>query len=147
MPDEKGRPVVACIEDQPDIVELIELILKRKNFAVLKAYDGDEGLEMVRRHKPDVILLDLMMPGLDGWKFHAAVREDPELSHIPVIYVTARASAEERLRALEEEGAAAYIIKPFSPRELVQIIEEVLANAQQKNQEKSTQPDDTQETN
>ncbi len=147
MPDEKGRPVVACIEDQPDIVELIELILKRKNFAVLKAYDGDEGLEMVRQHKPDVILLDLMMPGLDGWKFHAAVREDPELSHIPVIYVTARASAEERLRALEEEGAAAYIIKPFSPRELVQIIEEVLANAQQKNQEKSTQPDDTQETN
>ncbi len=135
MPDEKGRPVTAFIEDQPDIVELVELILTRNNFAVVKAYDGDEGLELIRRVKPDVVLLDLMMPGLDGWKLHAALREDPDLCHIPVIYVTARASAEERLRALEEEGAAAYIIKPFSPRDLVKTIKDVLARARTENSE------------
>lgn len=121
--------VIAVIEDQPDIVDLLELILTRNNYKVLRAYDGDEGLQMVREHKPDVVLLDLMIPGLDGWKFHKALREDPEISHIPVIYVTARASQEERLRALEQEGAAAYIIKPFSPRELIETIEHVLAQA------------------
>ncbi len=123
---ETRRPVIACIEDQPDIAELIDLILQRKGYTVLKAYDGDEGLALVREHKPDLILLDLMMPGLDGWRFHAQLREDPELRDIPVIYVTARASAEERLRALEKEGAAAYIVKPFSPRELLEIIEQTL---------------------
>ncbi len=119
--------VIAVIEDQPDIVDLLELILQRKNFTVLRAYDGAEGLKLVREYKPDVILLDLMMPTLDGWEFHKALREDPEISDIPVIYVTARASQEERLRALEEEGAAAYIVKPFSPRELLETIEEVLS--------------------
>ncbi len=125
MPHER-QPVIACIEDQPDIAELIDIILRRKGYLVLKAYDGDEGLALVREHRPDVILLDLMMPGLDGWRFHAQLREDPELKDIPVIYVTARASTEERLRALEQEGAAAYIVKPFSPRELIDIIERVL---------------------
>ncbi len=121
--------IIAVIEDQPDIVDLLELILKRKNFKVLRAYDGAEGLRIVRQHKPDVILLDLMMPTLDGWEFHKALRSDPEIATIPVIYVTARASQEERLRALEEEGAAAYIVKPFSPRELLETIEEVLARS------------------
>ncbi len=129
MPQER-QPVIACIEDQPDIAELINLILKRKGYTVLKAFDGDEGMALVKEHKPDVILLDLMMPGLDGWRFHAQLREDPELKDIPVIYVTARASAEERLRALEEEGAAAYIVKPFSPRELIDIIDQVLQRKQ-----------------
>ncbi len=126
MGEETRQLTIACIEDQPDIVELIELILSRQGYRVLKAYDGDEGLALVREHKPDVVLLDLMMPGLDGWEFHEAIRNDPELQHIPVIYVTARASAAERLRALEEEGAAAYIIKPFSPRELLDTIHKVL---------------------
>ncbi len=127
---EGKQRIIAVIEDQPDIVDLLELILKRKNYKVLRAYDGDVGLELVRKYKPDVVLLDLMMPTLDGWEFHKALREDPEIADIPVIYVTARASQEERLRALEEEGAAAYIVKPFSPRELLQAIEQVLARSE-----------------
>lgn len=127
---EGKQRVIAVIEDQPDIVDLLELILSKQNYKVLRAYDGDVGLELVREHKPDVVLLDLMMPTLDGWEFHKALREDPEISHIPVIYVTARASMEERLRAMTQEGAAAYIVKPFSPRELVETIEEVLARTE-----------------
>ncbi len=127
---EGKQRVIAVIEDQPDIVDLLELILSKQNYKVLRAYDGDVGLELVREHKPDVVLLDLMMPTVDGWEFHKELREDPEIAHIPVIYVTARASMEERLRAMTEEGAAAYIVKPFSPRELVETIEEVLARAE-----------------
>lgn len=128
----KGREyVIAVIEDQPEIVDLLELILSKKNYKVLRAYDGDVGLELVREYKPDVVLLDLMMPTLDGWEFHKALREDPEISHIPVIYVTARASMEERLRALTKEGAAAYIVKPFSPRELWEAIEKVLPRSEE----------------
>ncbi len=126
MGEGRSQPLVLIIEDQPDIVDLIDLILQRGGYQVLRAYNGTEGLELTRKHKPDVVLLDVMVPGLDGWEYHAAVRDDPELRHIPIIYVTARASAEERLRALDVEGAAAYIIKPFSPKELLQTIEYVL---------------------
>ncbi len=126
MSEGTREPLILIIEDQPDIVDLIDLILQRGGYRVMRAYNGTEGLELTRKHKPDVVLLDVMVPGLDGWEYHAALREDPELRHIPVIYVTARASAEERLRALNEEGAAAYIIKPFSPRELLRTIEYVL---------------------
>lgn len=126
MADADREPLILIIEDQPDIVDLINVILKRGGYRVLRAYNGTEGLELTKKHKPDVVLLDIMVPGLDGWEYHKAVREDPELRHIPVIYVTARASVEEQVRALDQEGAAAYIVKPFSPRELLTVIDYVL---------------------
>lgn len=129
MTDEARRLKVVVIEDQPDIVDLIELILARKGYEVLRAYTAEEGLRLVQEHRPDVVLLDLMMPQTTGWDVHRAMQQAPELRRIPVVYVTAKASASDRLRALEEQGAAGYVTKPFGPGELLEAIERALSES------------------
>jgi len=126
MTKDTSSPLVIVIEDQADIVDLIELILARKGYRVMRAYTADEGLHLVEQHHPDLVLLDLMMPQTDGWEVHRAMRQDPDLAQIPVVYVTAKASAADRLRAIEEEGAAGYVTKPFGPRELMEAVESAL---------------------
>src|SRR3989337_4566126 len=89
MADEPKR--VVCIEDEPEMIDLVRLILGRKGFEVLGANGGVEGLEAVRREKPDLVLLDLMMPDMDGWEVYQQIKADPARRAIPVVVLTAKA--------------------------------------------------------
>jgi DNA-binding response OmpR family regulator len=120
------KPTILCIEDEEEMIELITLILARHNYNVVGALGGQAGLDSVRELKPDLVLLDLMMPKMDGWELLQRVRADPELQQIPVIVVTARASEIDRVFGLQIARVQGYITKPFGPQELVQSVQRVL---------------------
>jgi len=109
---------ILVIEDEPDILEIMEYNLRREGFRVTGARDGVEGLDKVKAEFPDVILLDLMLPGLDGLELCRSLKRDPTLRSIPVIMVTAKGEIDDVVKGLEA-GADDYISKPFSPKELV----------------------------
>jgi len=123
----EGKKVL-CIEDEPEMIDLIKLILERKGFQVLGALGGREGLDIIRRERPDVVLLDLMMPDMDGWEVYRQMRADESLKDIPVIVVTAKAQNIDKVLGLHIAKVDAYIIKPFGPRELVESVEKVLSS-------------------
>ncbi len=93
MADSQGPLKVVCIEDEPEMIELIKLILGRRNFELIGAVGGREGLGTVREVKPDLVLLDLMMPDMDGWEVYQQMKADEDLSTIPVIVVTTKAQS------------------------------------------------------
>ncbi|HUF84123.1 MAG TPA: response regulator [Acidimicrobiia bacterium] len=115
--------LVLVVDDDPDIVELIQLNLELAGHRVITAGDGKAALDAVQRETPDAILLDLMMPGLDGWAVIDKLksRSDREVSEIPVFMVTARAEPQNRIRG-GIEGAIRYITKPFDPAKLADMI-------------------------
>ena len=117
---------VVCIEDEPEIIDLIRLILGRKGFELTGATGGMEGLEAIRTVKPDLVLLDLMMPDMDGWEVYQQMKADPELKNIPVIVVTAKAQSIDKILGLHIAKVDDYVTKPFGPQELLQSIERVL---------------------
>ena len=125
MAEEKKR--VLCIEDDTEMIDLIRLILERKGFEVLEAVGGKEGLEMSRREMPDLILLDLMMPEVDGWEVFRQVRADEQLKDIPVIVVTAKAQSIDIVLGLHIAKVDGYVTKPFGPQELLKSVNKVLA--------------------
>ncbi len=109
---------VLTIEDQPDIRRLIRMTLEFKGLRVIEAGDGIEGLRLARDEKPDLILLDVMMPGMDGLTVGKTLTADPVLSRIPVIMLSALGSAGDVDAGLQC-GVQAYLVKPFSPWELL----------------------------
>jgi len=117
---------VVCIEDELEMIDLIKLILGRRGFEFTGAMGGREGMEAIRRVKPDLVLLDLMMPDMDGWEVDQQIKTDEELKHIPVIIVTAKAQSIDRVLGLHIAKVDDYITKPFGPQELLQSIEKVL---------------------
>ncbi|MGQ9626110.1 MAG: response regulator transcription factor [Anaerolineae bacterium] len=121
-----SRKRVLCIENEPEMIDLIKLILERKGFEVLGALGGREGLEVIRREKPDLILLDLMMPDVDGWEVYRQMKADEELRNIPVIVVTAKAQSIDKVLGLYIAKVDDYITKPFGPQELLESVEKVL---------------------
>jgi DNA-binding response OmpR family regulator len=118
---------VVCVEDEPEIIDLIRLILGRKGFDLTGATGGLEGLEAIRRVKPDLVLLDLMMPDMDGWEVYQQLKADPELKGIPVIVVTAKAQSIDKILGLHIAKVDDYVTKPFGPQELLQSVERVLS--------------------
>ncbi len=118
---------VVCVEDEPEIIDLIRLILGRKGFDLTGATGGLEGLEAIRRVKPDLVLLDLMMPDMDGWDVYQQMKADSELKNIPVIVVTAKAQSIDKILGLHIAKVDDYVTKPFGPQELLQSVERVLA--------------------
>lgn len=118
---------VVCVEDEPEIIDLIRLILGRKGFDLTGATGGLEGLDAIRRVKPDLVLLDLMMPDMDGWEVYQQMKADPELKNIPVIVVTAKAQSIDKILGLHIAKVDDYVTKPFGPQELLQSVERVLA--------------------
>jgi CheY-like chemotaxis protein len=117
---------VLCIDDEPGVVELITLILKPQNIQVEGANSGPEGLEVMRQNPPDAVLLDIMMPDMDGWEVYRQMKEDDELKEIPVIIVTARNSSFEEIIARERAGVNDYVTKPFVPNDLRSSLSKVL---------------------
>ncbi len=117
---------VVCIEDEPEMIELIKLILGRKNFQLIGAVGGREGLGVVRKEKPDLVLLDLMMPDIDGWEVYQQMKADEELKDIPVIIVTAKAQSIDKVLGLHIAKVDDYVTKPFGPQELLTSINKVL---------------------
>ena len=120
---------IICIEDEPEMVDLIRLILSRRGFEVSGSQGGQDGLEIVRKELPDLILLDLMMPDLDGWEVYQQLRADDKTKHIPVIVVTAKAQSIDKVLGLHIAKVEDYIAKPFSPQELIESVEKVLDKA------------------
>jgi DNA-binding response OmpR family regulator len=119
--------IVVCIEDEPEMITLIKVILNRKGYDVTGAAGGREGLETVKRNPPDLILLDLMMPGVDGWEVYQKLKANEATHSIPVIVVTAKAQSIDKMLGLRIAKVDDYIAKPFTPQELVESIEKVLA--------------------
>lgn len=115
------------IEDEQDMIDLVQLILKRKGYQVSGVIGGREGLEAVRRELPDLVLLDLMMPDMDGWEVYQQLKADVSTRDIPVIVITAKAHNIDKVLGLHIAKVNDYIIKPFSPQELVESVERVMA--------------------
>ena len=114
-----AEKVIMCIDDDPEIITLMRLIFHPRGFRLIGAVSGPEGLETMRRVKPDLVLLDLMMPGMSGWEVFRQMQADEELRHIPVVVVTVRSQAIERTIGLHVFGVEDYITKPFEIRDLV----------------------------
>ncbi|OGO13520.1 MAG: two-component system response regulator [Chloroflexi bacterium RBG_13_68_17] len=121
---------VVCVEDEPEMIDLVRLILGRKGYEVIGANGGIEGLETVRREKPDLILLDLMMPDMDGWEVYQQIKADPGLRDIPVIVVTAKAQSIDKVLGLHIAKVDDYITKPFGPQELLESVDKILGLAE-----------------
>lgn len=119
--------VVLTIDDEPEITGLIEMTLVTEGYTVLMANSVFEGMKVLANTVPDVILLDIMMPGVDGWQFCETLRDNEATADVPVVFVTALDTPSTRADA-EKAGAAGYISKPFSARYLVTQVESVLAN-------------------
>jgi two-component system response regulator VicR len=117
---------ILCVEDEPEMIDLIRLILGRRGFDVKGANGGVEGLKMIRQEKPDLILLDLMMPDMDGWEVYQQIKADEKTRGIPVIVVTAKAQSIDKVLGLHIAKVDDYIAKPFNPQELLSSVEKVL---------------------
>ena len=122
------KATILVIEDDKDIVELVRYNLEREGFRVLDAADGEQGLAAVIRQKPDLVLLDLMLPGVDGLEVCRRIRAHDELRSTPVVILTAKGEESDVVIGLEL-GADDYLAKPFSPRELVARLKAVLRRA------------------
>jgi DNA-binding response OmpR family regulator len=121
-----AKKLVVCIEDEPEMIDLVKLILRRADFEFVGAVGGREGLNAVRRLKPDLVLLDLMMPDVDGWEVYRQMKADDELSQIPVIVITAKAQSIDRVLGLHIAKVDDYITKPFGPHELLESVNDIL---------------------
>ena len=125
---------ILCVEDEPEMIDLIRLILGRRGFEVKGAAGGVEGLKQIRQDPPDLVLLDLMMPDMDGWEVYQQMKADEKTKNIPVIVVTAKAQSIDKVLGLHIAKVDDYITKPFGPQDLVESVEKVLAR---KEKEKS----------
>lgn len=122
---------ILCIEDEPEMIDLIRLILGRKGFEVFGASGGEDGIYKVRHEKPDLVLLDLMMPFVDGWEVYQQMKADEATRDIPVIVVTAKAQSIDKVLGLHIAKVDDYIAKPFSPKDLINSVERVFARKQE----------------
>jgi CheY-like chemotaxis protein len=122
----EGRKKILVVDDDKFISKFITSVLSSEGYELDTAYDGSEALEKVEASKPDLILLDIMMPVMDGWETAEKLKLNPETKSIPVIIVTAK-SQEKDVQKGEELGVACYMIKPFNPLDLTKTIREILS--------------------
>jgi DNA-binding response OmpR family regulator len=124
-PADREQPVVLAADDDEDILELIVFRLERSGYAVLQAHDGAEALELARTARPDLAVLDVMMPKIDGFELTRRLREDEATNKMPIILLTARSHEADIQRGFDA-GADDYIRKPFSPQELRSRVQAIL---------------------
>lgn len=117
---------VVYIEDESEMIDLVRLILNRRGFEVIGAYGGREGLELVQKEIPDLVLLDLMMPDMDGWDVYQQIKAEQKTHDIPVVVITAKAQSIDKVLGLHIAKVDDYISKPFSPKDLIASVENIL---------------------
>lgn len=122
------KQTILVVDDEQDLLDLIEYNLKKEGFDVLKAEDGEEGIRMARKHAPNLILLDIMMPKMSGLEAVEVIRADEELKRIPIIFLTARGDEKTEVEGLNK-GGDDYITKPISTTKLISRIKAVLRRA------------------
>jgi DNA-binding response OmpR family regulator len=116
---------ILCIEDEAAMIEMTRLVLEQEGFEVLGAIGGTQGLEIVKRERPDLVLLDLMMPDVGGWEVYRQMKTDETLAKIPVIIITAKAQSIDKVLGLQVAKVDDYITKPFGLEELLTSIDRV----------------------
>ena len=129
MSDKESKRII-CVEDEPEMIDLIRLILNRHGFEVEGAEGGIKGIEMIRKSPPDLVLLDLMMPDMDGWEVYQQMKADEKTNNVPVIVVTAKAQNIDKVLGLHIAKVDDYISKPFSPQALLDSVEKVLSKVE-----------------
>ena len=117
---------IIYIEDEQEMIDLVRLILSRKGYQVKGAIGGQEGLDLVRAESPDLVLLDLMMPDMDGWEVYQQMKAGTTTRGIPVIVITAKAQNIDKVLGVHIAKVDDYISKPFSPQQLIESVEKVL---------------------
>ena len=121
---------ILIADDEPYILNILDFSLGAEGYTVVQAVDGQAALSLAGQHEPDLIILDVMMPGIDGYEACKRLKEDPQTKSIPVVLLTARNSLEDRRRG-EEVGADGYMTKPFSPQRLLDLVQEHLGVVQE----------------
>jgi len=127
MPSKK----IVYFEDDNDMVELVRIILGREGYHVKGIAEGQAGINLTKQTRPDVILLDLMLPDMDGWEIYRELKKDETTMEIPVIVVTAKAQSIDKVLGLDIAKVDDYISKPFRPNDLLERVNEVLAREDQ----------------
>jgi len=125
------KETILIVEDEKDIVKMLDYNLKKEGFKTLSAHDGEDALDLASKDKPDLIILDLMLPGMDGLEVCKTLKKENRTASIPVIMLTAKSQESDKIVGLEL-GADDYVTKPFSPRELIARIKAVLRRAKDK---------------
>ena len=120
---------ILVVDDEDDILNFLELVLQEKGYEVMTANGGQEALTQAQMAKPDLVLLDIMMPQMDGWEVLKLLRVEDETANVPVAMLSARTDAQDRVQGLQE-GAVDYIFKPFSLQDLLDKIESIFDQAE-----------------
>jgi DNA-binding response OmpR family regulator len=121
-----AKQKVLLVDDEEDILDFLELILEEQGYTCIKANSGRDALAAAQMHRPEIILLDIMMPEMDGWEVLKLLKADEETAHIPVAMLTARTEMKDKIQGLQE-GAVDYICKPFATKELLDKLQIILA--------------------
>lgn len=129
-----SRQTILVVDDEQDLLDLLEYNLKKEGFHVIKADDGEEGIELARKHQPNLILLDIMMPNMDGMEVCRQLREDPQSREVPIIFLTARSDEKTEVEGLNL-GADDFVTKPISTRKLMSRIHAVLRRVESPEEE------------
>ena len=121
-------PKILIVDDSPTETHKMEAILKKNNYGVCKAENGADGVELAKKEQPDLVLMDVVMPGLNGFQATRLLSRGKETSHIPVIIVTTKDQPTDKLWG-KRQGAKGYIVKPVSEKTLVDVVEQVMGGA------------------
>ncbi|MCD6289277.1 MAG: response regulator [Anaerolineae bacterium] len=124
MSEKKWR--ILYVEDQAEMIDLMRVVVRSRPIEVIGAANAAEAIRILHTEPPDLVLLDIMLPEVDGWAVHHEIINTPELRDIPIIVITARGSLEEQEEGLRMPGVMDYIIKPFSPAELLASVDRIL---------------------
>ena len=122
---------ILVVDDEKDILELVSIILSEGDIIVYKAEDGRSALEIAKEKKPDLILLDIMMPEIDGWEVLKMLKKEKETKDIPVAMLTCKTEVRDKVLGIQE-GAVDYITKPFAPDDLMSRVKEILGEERNK---------------
>jgi len=125
------KETILIVEDEKDIVKMLDYNLKKEGFKTLSTHDGEDALDLVTKDRPDLVILDLMLPGMDGFEVCKTLKKENKTASIPIIMLTAKSQETDKIVGFEL-GADDYVTKPFSPRELIARIKAVLRRAKEK---------------